>query len=127
MNYIIAASTSWHRPLFQKAKPTLEGNWHFVESPDALTESINELKDLDYIFFMHWSWRVPEDITNRFECICFHMTDLPYGRGGSPLQNLILNGHKKTKISAIRMTEEVDAGPIYVKKKLSLKGSAEDI
>ncbi len=26
----------------------------------------------------------------KFECVCFHMTDVPYGRGGSPLQNLII-------------------------------------
>ena len=55
------------------------------------------------------------------------MTDLPYGRGGSPLQNLILRGHKDTQVSAIRISEEIDAGPIYLKRPLSLEGSAEEI
>ena len=44
------------------------------------------------------------------------MTDLPYGRGGSPLQNLIINGHKETMMSALRCVQELDAGPIYLKK-----------
>ena len=45
-----------------------------------------------YIFFLHWDWRVPHVIWQQHECVCFHMTDVPYGRGGSPLQNLILEG-----------------------------------
>lgn len=55
------------------------------------------------------------------------MTDLPYGRGGSPLQNLILLGHKETKISALKVVRELDAGPIYIKRKLFLSGTAEEI
>jgi len=55
------------------------------------------------------------------------MTDLPYGRGGSPLQNLIIHGHKNTKVSAIKCVKEIDAGPIYLKNKLSLSGNAEQI
>ena len=55
------------------------------------------------------------------------MTDLPYGRGGSPLQNLILNKKKDTVLSAFKMNEEIDAGPVYLKKPLSLNGCAEEI
>lgn len=43
------------------------------------------------------------------------MTNLPYGRGGSPVQNLILNGHKKTIISALNVTKDLDAGDVYLK------------
>ena len=55
------------------------------------------------------------------------MTDLPFGRGGSPLQNLIQRGIYSTKISALRCVKELDAGPIYMKKDLSLHGNAEEI
>ena len=55
------------------------------------------------------------------------MSDLPYGRGGSPLQNLIIREHRKTMISAIQCVKEIDAGPVYLKKPLSLEGSAEEI
>ena len=51
---------------------------------------------------------IPTEIFTSFECIVFHMTDLPYGRGGSPLQNLIVRGHKKTKVSALKVVKEVD-------------------
>ena len=50
------------------------------------------------------------------------MTDLPYGRGGSPLQNLIVRGWKETKVLALKVVEELDAGPIYYKKRLAYMG-----
>lgn len=70
---------------------------------------------------------VPRSVWEKNECVCFHMTNVPYGRGGSPLQNLILRGFKKTKITALRMVGEMDAGPVYLKRNLSLEGRAEDI
>jgi methionyl-tRNA formyltransferase len=80
-----------------------------------------------YIFFPHWSYIVPEEVFNAYECVIFHMTDLPYGRGGSPLQNLIQRGHKETKISALRCVKDMDAGPIYLKRPLCLEGAASEI
>lgn len=80
-----------------------------------------------YIFFPHWSTRIPSVVYENHECVVFHMTDLPYGRGGTPLQNLILRGHTETKISALRCARELDAGPVYLKRCLSLDGNAEEI
>jgi methionyl-tRNA formyltransferase len=80
-----------------------------------------------YIFFPHWSQRIPEEIYNRFECVIFHMTDVPFGRGGSPLQNLIVRGITKTKLTALRCAEAMDAGPVYMKRDLSLEGRAEEV
>ena len=108
--------------LFDEAKYEI----YFVSNTLELTETCKKLKKCK-IFFVHWSWIINPSILNSFECICFHMTDLPYGRGGSPLQNLILKDHIDTKISAIKMTNKVDAGPIYLKRNLSLVGSAYEI
>ncbi len=125
--YIVAAIHDWNRKAFEENKPTLPGTWHFVSDRSALTlERVQEIKP-DYIFFPHWSWKVPPEILNAAECVCFHMTDVPYGRGGSPLQNLIARGHKDTKLTALRMVEDMDAGPVYMKKDLSLEGRAEEI
>jgi len=75
------------------------------------------------IFFPHWSYIISPEIYENYECVIFHMTDLPFGRGGSPLQNLI----RETKISALRCVEEVDAGPIFMKRPLPLHGTAQEI
>jgi methionyl-tRNA formyltransferase len=127
VNYVVAAIKEWNIDAFKKYSVDLRGDWHFVGSPDELSIEFLNNTQPRYIFFPHWSWLVPEEITNNYECVCFHMTDVPYGRGGSPLQNLIVRGHKDTKITALRMAPELDAGPVYGKIDLSLEGSAQAI
>lgn len=126
-NYLVAGSRPWSRRAFDEAICKLPGRWTFIGSKDELTaEHVAKIAPR-YIFFLHWSWIVPPEIVRDFECVCFHMTDVPYGRGGSPLQNLIIRGHTETKLTALRMTDEIDAGPVYFKEELSLEGNAEEI
>lgn len=126
-NYVVATIKPWNISEYNKRVSGYTGNWYLIDSKEAL--SIEELRKLKpkYIFFPHWSWIVPEEILLEFTCVCFHMTDVPYGRGGSPLQNLIIRGHQDTKLSALKMTRELDAGPVFLKEELSLAGSATDI
>ncbi|WP_272676970.1 hypothetical protein ACLI07_21165 [Providencia huaxiensis] len=126
-NYVIATIKSWNIDYFNKVKETLPGVWHLVTDVQELSVEYLEKINPRYIFFPHWSWIVPSTILERWECVCFHMADVPYGRGGSPLQNLITRGHKETKLSALRMVNELDAGPVYKKISLSLDGSAQEI
>jgi methionyl-tRNA formyltransferase len=101
--------------------------FHLVTAPESLTETFLEQIQPRYVFFPHWSSIIPPAIHENYECVIFHMTDLPYGRGGSPLQNLIRRGHTSTQISALRCVEALDAGPIYLKRPLSLEGAASEI
>ncbi len=128
MTYIVAGCKSWNRRIFDDVISRYPGEWHYIRSREELT--LKRIQELDprYIFFLHWSWQVPDEIVKDYECVCFHMTDVPYGRGGSPLQNLIIRGHKDTKLTALKMVAELDAGPVYLKEDLSLEnGSAEEI
>ena len=126
--YVVCGYKSWNRKSFDEIISKYEGDWHFVASKEELTMELLEELQPRYVFFLHWSWIVPEDMLTKFECVNFHLTDLPFGRGGSPLQNLIVRGiNKETKLTAIRMVNELDAGPIYLKTDLSLEGSAQEI
>jgi methionyl-tRNA formyltransferase len=126
-NYIVAAIGDWNKDIFEEKSETLDGNWHFVSTPEDLTSTLNSNIIPTYIFFLHWRWIVPKHITQNYECVCFHMTNVPYGRGGSPLQNLIVRGHKDTVLTALQMEEGVDSGPVYLKKSLKLNGTASEI
>lgn len=125
-SYIFASSKKWHSDIYEKLAHKMEGRWIWASNKSELDQAIFIAKP-KYIFFLHWNWLVPETIWKQHECVCFHMTDVPYGRGGSPLQNLILAGHQETKLTALRMVSEMDAGPVYTKKTLMLEGTAQEI
>jgi methionyl-tRNA formyltransferase len=125
--YLVVGAKPWNRRVFDEHLATLPGQWRFVGTGPELTVEFLRRLQPRYVFFLHWSWKVPPEIIREFECVCFHMTDVPYGRGGSPLQNLIVRGHRETKLTALRMTEAFDAGPVYLKEPLSLEGAAEEI
>lgn len=79
------------------------------------------------IFFIYWSEMIPDKIFKNYLCIQFHTSDLPKYKGGSPIQNQILNKVKKTKISAFKINAKIDNGPICLKRNISLDGSARQI
>lgn len=124
--YIVASSKPWHYAEFKKQCQSEPDLWHYVATPKELEGVLLSLVPR-YIFFLHWNWKVPSLIWKSHECVCFHMTDVPYGRGGSPLQNLILEGKADTVLTALRIIDEMDAGPVYTKLPLSLAGRAEEI
>ena len=107
--------------------PDFPGRWLLVTDPASLDAGLIRSLKPRFVFFPHWSWKVPNDVLASAECVCFHMTDVPYGRGGSPLQNLILRGHAETMLTALRMESELDAGPVYMKRTLSVEGAAHEI
>lgn len=110
-----------------KLKKIYKDDLLIITQKEELTEE--RLRDFQprFVFFPHWSYIIPRNIYENFECIVFHMTDLPFGRGGSPLQNLIVRGIKSTKVSAIRVEKEIDAGPIYMKEPLTLEGTCDEV
>lgn len=129
-NIVIATIRCWNIRNAEKLKKTYGNSFDITIITNKEDLRYERLKAINpaYIFFPHWSWLIPEEIYNNFECIIFHMTDLPYGRGGSPLQNLIANKIRDTKISAIRVESGIDTGKIYLKEPLHIgTGSAEEI
>tara|TARA_B100000519_G_scaffold191899_1_gene192774 strand:+ start:3591 stop:4274 length:684 start_codon:yes stop_codon:yes gene_type:complete len=127
MSFIIVYSRPWYKNLPRKLEKRTGKSFVGIDNKKDLNrDSLNRINP-EHMFFPHWSYLIPEEIYKNFNCIIFHMTDLPYGRGGSPLQNLIVRGHKNTMISAIQCVKDFDAGPVYLKKPLSLEGNAKDI
>ena len=127
-NYnILVTIKPWNIDFFNKNLNKLYGNWILITKPSNLTTQKLKTINIKNIYFVHWSKMVPKKIYEKYNCISFHMTDLPYGKGGSPLQNLILRKKKITKISAFKMDNNIDGGPIYLKKKLNLSGTAHEI
>ena len=124
-NYILLSEKEWHKKLFTELKQKFcNSNWTLIQSKsDFIIENLR-INNPKKIFIPHWSYIIPESIYSSYDCVVFHMTDLRYGRGGSPLQNLILKGHKTSKLSAIKVEKGIDSGGIYMKTEITLNGSA---
>jgi methionyl-tRNA formyltransferase len=126
LNYVIASSKDW----FDKHLKTSEFNSLNIikiSSREQLNLEFLEKINPRYIFFPHWNWRVNSEIYERFDCVVFHTAPLPYGRGGSPIQNLIIRDIKNAPVCALKMTETLDGGPIYDSIEISLDGTISDI
>ena len=81
-----------------------------------------------WIFFPHFSHLIPQEIHANYKCVGFHEANLPFGRGGSPLQNHIERGIYRININALAITAQLDAGDIYLKRKFDLsRGSAKKL
>lgn len=124
---LLLSSRPWNAGLAERLGITLVRPVHTIANSAELQLEALDALDPQWIFVPHWSHVIPEAIWSRWPTVIFHMTDLPYGRGGSPLQNLIQRGHSSTMLTALRCSAELDAGPIYMKEPLSLQGSAEEI
>ena len=123
---IIADSKGWFVKSLSRQEAAING-WIIITTREELDYKYLKSINPSYIFFAHWSWIVSEEIHNSFKCIVFHTAPLPYGKGGSPIQNLILKGFKSSPVCAIKMINEVDAGPIYCSETISLEGNIVEI
>ena len=127
MHIVIVSNREWNRRFVSEVAARTGAEVTYLNQRDDVTQAHMTTLSPDWIFFPHWSYIIPAEVYENFRCVIFHMTDLPFGRGGSPLQNLIVRGIYETKITALRCVKELDAGPIYRKRSLSLWGSAEEI
>lgn len=126
MTYLYCAYRKWALNLYEELSKEFN-DMILIKNQKKLTlKTVNRINP-KYIFFPDWSWKVPKEIIANFKCVCFHESDLPKFRGGSPIQNQIIRGINNTKTTAFFMNEGIDEGDIILKKNLSLKGSLEEI
>ncbi|MBR1578983.1 MAG: methionyl-tRNA formyltransferase [Selenomonadaceae bacterium] len=127
MSIVIASSRLWHKRFTDEIERRTGEPITYIDDKTQLNfESLERLAP-SWVFFPHWSYIIPSSVHENFRCVIFHMTDLPFGRGGSPLQNLIARGIYETQLSAIKCVKTLDGGDIYMKRPLSLWGSAREI
>ena len=126
-NILLLTNRPWNSGMAKRIAEKLKYNVKSIEDSTQLTDEVVENISPEWIFVPHWSHWIPESIWKKWPTVIFHMTDLPYGRGGSPLQNLIQRGHTKTIITAIRCGKGLDEGDVYLKQPLDLYGTAEEI
>lgn len=127
VSIIIVSNKEWHRKYVKEIATRTNKDVIYINNKECITYDYLHTLQPEWVFFPHWSYIIPAEVYANMNCVIFHMTDLPFGRGGSPLQNLIARGIYETKLSALKCTAQLDAGDIYIKQPLSLWGTAEEI
>lgn len=98
----------------------------YTRSEDVTLENL-EVECADLVLFYGWSWMVPDEIVEKYTCLCLHPSPLPKYRGGSPIQNQILDGNMESALSIFRMTPDMDAGDLCAQDSLSLDKNISNI
>ena len=98
-----------------------------MSDDELLSRLAGNAKEIKAIIFIGWSSIIPKNIIDSYLCVCYHPSDLPKYRGGSPIQNQIIDGLKSTFGTLFKMGSGIDSGPIYSKAPLSLEGNMPDI
>ena len=82
-----------------------------------------DLISADFCFYLSFSRIVSQVILSKFSNnLVVHESNLPHGRGWSPLTWQILESKKEIAIVLFEASEHVDSGPIYIKNYMRFKG-----
>lgn len=124
MKIIFAGYRQWATNAFRSVVETCDlKDFEVISNP----KDLNNIKD-SVILGAGWSWIIPDDVIKNNRLIALmHPSDLPHYSGGSPIQHQIIDGLTKTKGSLFQVESQIDTGPIFLKKEMSLVGSMEDI
>ena len=123
MIFLVSKNNEWSVNLYNNLKNDYDCRFY---NDDTYISELNSLNP-DWVFFFHWSKIVPSEIYENYQCVVIHTGNLPKNRGGSPLQNQIIEGITNTNVNAIQMIKDLDGGDIYCSLPLTLQGSLSDI
>ena len=90
----------------------------------SVRTSIKEFKNVaqkpDIIVVISYGVILKDDVLNSAQCINIHPSSLPKYRGPSPIRTAILNGDKNMDVCLMKMTSELDAGDIYIRRNIEI-------
>lgn len=74
----------------------------------------------DLILTFSYGQIIPSELIDmpKYKAINLHGSLLPKLRGASPVQTCLIEGHKKTGVTLMEMTKEMDAGKMYDKEEI---------
>ncbi len=81
-------------------------------------DSITEKSDM--IVVISYGVILRDNVLNAAKCINIHPSALPKYRGPSPIRTAILNGDTSMDVCLMNMTNEMDAGDIYMRENINI-------
>jgi len=127
MKILCVAYRDWALSIYDKLNKESNCELFIVRNRKEYSKVVIDKFQPDLILFYGWSWKVETSIIKKYKCIMLHPSPLPKYRGGSPIQNQIINGEKVSAVTLFLMDGNMDSGPILAQNILSLEGSLKTI
>jgi methionyl-tRNA formyltransferase len=97
-----------------------------VLSPHKLSDIADDLAKLNVTVgvLLAYGRIIPQNIIDLFPrgIVNIHPSLLPLHRGSTPIESVMLDGGRTTGVSLMQLAKEMDAGPVYAKGTINLKG-----
>lgn len=131
--YEVAAVVASHTEPVSRSQRSLEiiDVAHAYHIPVLLPGRLGEIKErlsryrAEAAILVAFGKIIPPEIIDLFPkgIINIHPSLLPKLRGSTPVETAILNGLPQTGVSLMKLTAEMDAGPVYIQKEIRLAGN----
>ncbi|MBT4735387.1 MAG: methionyl-tRNA formyltransferase [Candidatus Marinimicrobia bacterium] len=110
---------SWIIEWARKIKQSLSKGGHYI----SLVHHQSEIEVCDIAFYLGCTKIVSRQVLDKSKSsIVVHPSNLPKGRGFSPLAWQVLEGNHEITVCLFEATEGVDEGGIYLKSSFNLSG-----
>lgn len=117
---ILSDSDSWINAYIPELVRELEKEGHRV----IIVHNVDEISRGDFVFYLGCGQIVPDSILKRNRHnLVVHESDLPKGKGWSPLTWQILKGKNEVPVCLLEAVEPVDSGKIYLRYTMKFNGT----
>ena len=116
--FLLDKSNDWFHPFIKKNTFKFKKKYSF-----SIEENYKKIVGQDLVFILGYGKLLPIKFLKKNNLnLVVHESDLPKGKGWSPISWQILRGKKKIVICLIEAAKKVDTGDIYLKKEIFFKG-----
>jgi methionyl-tRNA formyltransferase/ubiquinone/menaquinone biosynthesis C-methylase UbiE len=117
---ILSDSDSWINDYIPELTKELEKHNHSVN----ILHKAEDISPGDFVFFLGCSQIVANSILKRNRHnVLVHESNLPHGKGWSPLTWQVLEGKNEIPVCLLEVAEHVDSGKIYLRDTMKFNGT----
>jgi len=128
MKILCCTYREWAKNIYDNLENELSSHQFIrINSKEEYENTNIDLISPDVILWYGWSWIIPNSILTKYYSIMLHPSPLPKYRGGSPIQNQIINGETRSAVTLFKMDEGVDTGDVIFQKSFPMEGGLDEI
>ena len=117
---ILTTDGMWMLPYSEGLVASLASRGHQAR----LIKKADQLSGGDLAFFLSCCEMVKEELRQQYKnCLVVHASDLPRGRGWSPLSWQILEGKNTIPVTLFEAEDGIDSGDIYLQEDIEFNGA----